>query len=399
MKRAYRKTDFVPGNTVRISRSGGEFFEHLRHIIRAARYEIHIQIYIWEPDETGREISRLLIEAAARGVAVYLILDAFGSVKLRKDKEWCRAWHDAGIRFRFFGEPLTGKKVNIGRRMHHKFVIVDGRRTIVTGRNIADRYNDMPGRDAWLDFAAFVDGPAAVHLRRIALLFWPRAQRFRIPVFPEWLELSPLGDVPVKIARNDFFRGIYEMYNSYLDAFERAESDITAVAAYFLPGRRMRMALQHAAGRGARVRLLFSRYSDVPLANHATQYLYSWLFRCGVEIYEWYSSIVHGKVAVVDQKWATVGSYNLNYLSALESVELNYIFWDEKVAGELRTVINRILDEESEKIRAENYNKNHSLLKQFKEWSAFVIFRSLLRFLLFFGGRHKAIPDKIEEEI
>lgn len=399
MNGALRKTNFIPGNTVRISRSGGEFFEHLCHIIRTARYEIHIQTYIWEPDETGTEISRLLMEATARGVSVYLVLDAFGSGRIRKNKEWLRAWHDAGIRFRFFGEPLAGKNLNIGRRMHHKFVIVDGRRTIVTGRNIADRYNKMPKHDAWLDFAAFVDGPVAVHLRRIALLFWPRAQRFRIPVFPEWIELSPLGDVPVKIARNDFFRGIYEMYNSYLDVFERAESDITAVAAYFLPGRRMRMALQHAAGRGARIRLLFSRYSDVPLANYATQYLYNWLIRSGVEIYEWYSSIVHGKVAVVDQKWATVGSYNLNYLSALESVELNYIFWDEKVADELRTMINSIMEEESEKIRAEKYNKNHSLLRQFKEWAAFVIFRSLLRILLFFGGRHKSIPDKVEEEI
>ncbi len=399
MSGGFRKSDFVPGNSVQISRKGSEFFDRLRTLIREAKFEIHIQIYIWETDTSGMEISRLLIEAAKRGVAVYVVLDAFGSAAFRRKKSWQEAWRKAGIRFRFFGEQFTGRKVNIGRRMHHKFIIADGRRTIVTGRNIADRYNDLPEKEAWLDFAAFVDGPVGMHLRRVALLFWPRPVRFKIPLFPEWLDLSPAGNVPVKIARNDFFRGIYEMYMSYLRTFENAKTDITAVAAYFLPGRRMRQALQSAAAKGARVRLVFSRYSDVPLANHATRYLYNWLLRNGVEIYEWKRNIVHGKVAAVDKKWSTVGSYNLNYLSALESIELNYVFWDEEVNTALRAMISGIMENECDKIDPASFQKKHTLYRKFREWLAFVFFRSMMRILLFFGGTHKSIPEPIAEDL
>lgn len=395
MKRKGEKIEsFIPGNDVVFLRKGSAFFHHLKEMINSAEREIHLQTYIWQDDDIGKEINEAVLAAASRGVEIFIMLDAYGSSSLRRNKAWQDQWDKAGIQYRFFGKLFTGRNLNIGRRMHHKIAVVDGRQTMVTGRNIADRYNDFDGKDGWLDFAVKVTGPVGVHLRKVAISFWPERLKGRIIDHPAWLDLTPSGAIAVKIAQNDWFRGIYEMNYSYRSAFSSARKEVVIVGAYFLPGRKIRRSLQRAVQKGARVRVIFSQHSDVPMANYATQYLYAWLLRNKVEIYEWTKSVVHGKVAVVDKYWLTVGSFNLNHLSALESIELNYIFKHRPVAAEALQELNQIINEECEYITPEKFSKSHTLGKKLREWFAYRLYRVSLRILLLFGASWKYAPQR-----
>lgn len=81
-------------------------------------------------------------------------------------------------------------------------------------------------------------------------------------------------------------------------------------------------ALQHAARRGIEVRVIVPRVSDVPPVTWAGQHLYARLMRAGVHIHEWTRGILHNKSGLIDD-WATVGSYNFDYLSLRYNLEAN----------------------------------------------------------------------------
>jgi cardiolipin synthase len=130
------------------------------------------------------------------------------------------------------------------------------------------------------------------------------------------------------------------------------------------------------------------------MANFATQYLYAWLLRNNVEIYEWRQSVVHGKVAVVDNHWVTVGSFNLNHLSALESIELNYIFNDKPVASVALHELQQIIEHECDYVAPEKFVESHTVFRQLREWFAYRFYRVSLRVLLLFGASWKYVPQR-----
>lgn len=376
----------IPGNRVQLLRSGAATFQQMVDWIDAAQYEVQLQTYIFVNDETGALIQSALVRAAKRGVKVFLILDAYGSLELMRDNPWAQAWQEAGVVIKWFGRPFTGENINIGRRLHHKVLIIDGKRSLVGGFNIADRYNDMPGIPAWLDFGLLAEGPVAMHLRAIANRFWGTAT-IQPPAKPTWARLKPHGEVPVRILQNDWLRGIYELNTEYRHAFYHAKKEALIVGAYFTPGRRMRHSLQRAKLNGARVRVILSQRNDVWIAKYATRYLYSWLLRHGIEIYEWPTTVVHGKVAVVDAYWATVGSYNLNYLSAYESIELNYVVQHAATAASVQRQLEEIIATECERFTWDDFTRRRTLWNRIKEWIGYRTFRWMTRALLLVGRR------------
>ena len=384
---ANRLYQFTSGNETRLVRGGSGYFDLLEQLIRDAKHEIHLQTYIYADDLTGQRISAALIDAAGRGVQVYVLLDAYGSLELMRSGLMEQQWVEAGIHIRWFGRLFTGDNLNIGRRLHHKILVADGSHTLVGGMNIADRYNDIGDTPAWLDFALYAAGPVGVHLREVALNFWGRNPSENNKSDPSWLKAAVQGNVPVRIVQNDWLRGIFDISDEYRTALRHAKEEVTIVGAYFLPGRRMRRSLVQALGRGVSVRILLSRHTDVWLAKYATRYLYGWLLYKGFLIYEWPTSVVHGKVAVVDELWCTAGSYNLNHLSAYESIELNYVVRDNQLCKAVRSQLNDLLTKECEAITDEDFRRSRHWYSRMLEWAAYRFFRLTMRALMLIGRR------------
>jgi cardiolipin synthase len=374
---------YTGNNQIELLRGGKPFFDALETCIRLAREELHVQVYIFQMDETGTRVLGLLKDAVRRGVKVYLLADAFGSANL--SRKTIRNIRASGIRFRFFGRFFS-RNLSVGRRLHHKIIVADGKRFLLGGMNIADRYNDFPGQPAWLDFGVQVDGPLAWQARNRCQRLWEKKGWRRVKIQRE--QAHPQL---ARLVVNDWLRGKSEITTGLRRAIRRADHTIDLAAAYFIPTRRLMAVLRNAARRGVRVRILLGRSSDVLLAQRATRYLYNWMLSNGIEIFEWTPTVMHAKVVAVDGAWASVGSCNLNFLSLFESVELNLEIADTSFAQNLTTVFDEVLARECEQVTDQVYASHTRWTQRAADWLAYAILW-LLAHIFFFLDRKKDRP-------
>ncbi len=367
-------------NEISLVKSGDEYFNTLLRLIHQAHSLIHLQVYIFDLDETGKEIFNALKQAANRGVKVFVVVDAYASEQLSAKSVY--EWHQAGIYLKRFS-PLKNKRgYGLGRRLHHKIVWIDGEVSLIGGINIANKYSGFAGVQPWLDYAVLARGPIVNEVRKVCEEILPRRVVKRIPArFHLLSSPSKLGKVKVAITKNDWIRNKVEISYSYRHAIQYAEQDITIVASYFLPGNRVRRLLRKASERGVNVRVVLVGVSDVPLVRSAMRYLYDWLFRHRIEVYEWQPSVLHGKLMMVDDSWTTIGSYNLNALSDYGSLELNMEVVDSNFASAVKKDIEINVLPHCEKINATHFTQHKNPFKQFWRWLSYVSIRMALRIM------------------
>ncbi len=370
-------------NRARLVHGGQDYFAEMTTMIRAATRHIHLQTYIFDDDETGNMIADELAAASAREVKVYIMLDGYASRHL--PQAFIQRLVDAGINFRFFEPILRSKRFYFGRRMHHKILVVDGRYSLVGGINISNRYNDLPGEPAWLDWAVATEGEASYELFKVCLEFWYKsARRARVIVaanpplsFPkEW-------NCAVKVRRNDWVRRQNQISRSYIEMFNRAEDHIIVMSSYFLPGQVMRKQLVRAAARGVKISLVLAGTSDVPVAKYAERFIYRWMLRKGIRIYEYPKCVLHAKLSTYDNKWVTVGSYNVNNISAYASVELNLDILDEDFANQADETLQKIIARDCIGI-TDSYMKTYSLVERFLQWWSYEVYRFMVYLFTFY---------------
>ena len=159
------KSEYTQHNTVKLLRGGKAYFDALFELIDNAKNSIQLQVYILEEDPTGTDVSEHLIGAANRGVKVQILVDGYASRSL--SNTFIKKMKDNNIHFRHFEPLLKSEKFYFGRRLHHKILVTDGIYALVGGINISDRYNDTPGKSAWLDWAIRVKGDASYELHKI----------------------------------------------------------------------------------------------------------------------------------------------------------------------------------------------------------------------------------------
>ena len=377
-------------NKVKLVRGGKPYFDCLLEMIAAARESIHLQMYIYSDDETGKMVANSLKEAVKRNVQVYLLADGYASRTL--SRSLIGDLQAAGIHFRFFDPLFKSRHFYFGRRLHHKIVVVDAVYALVGGINIADRYNDMPGERAWLDFALYIHGEASKQLCVLCWKIWNN--------FPQHLGTTPCEQrqasfsfnpaeiTGVGMRRNDWVRRRNEISTSYVDMFRTAHSHITVLCSYFLPGSIIRRQLSAATKRGVRIKVITAGISDVPLAKYAERYMYDWLLRNGIELYEYQSAVLHAKIAVCDGEWMTVGSYNINNVSAYASIELNMNVLGSELAKETEKTIQQIIANDCIQITKESQVRSKTLLRQFTQWLSYELIRISL-YLGTFYFKHK----------
>jgi len=362
------KPRFFGANRVELLQGGDELFPRMCDAIAAAQREVWLATYIFHDDSASRGVADALVAAAARGVAVHVVVDGFGSMAtLPTVRSWFVA---AGVRlevFRSLDRWWAWLQPGQLRRLHQKLCVVDESTAYVGGINIIDDRNDMNhgwGDAPRLDFAVELRGPLAAQVHAATRAMWARAHighgwrdemrllaRSETPV-EQGLKLlrslrtrearatrqpAAAASQPVRAAFvvRDNFRQRRAIERSYIDAIRSARRRVDIAVPYFYPGHGFRRALRRAARRGVAVRLLLQGKIDYRIAAMAARAMYDELRLHGVRIFEYTPAFLHAKVAVVDDDWSTVGSSNIDPLSLLLNLEANVVVRDAGFAAAL----------------------------------------------------------------
>lgn len=384
-------------NKVRLVHGGQDYFSTIVQLIDQAQSTIHLQTYIFDGDETGRMVADALLRAAGRKVQVFILLDGYASQHL--SRSIIREWKEAGIRFRWFWPLFKSRHFYLGRRLHHKVIAVDAAWGLAGGVNISDRYNDIGGQKAWLDRALLVEGQAALKLHIVCRDMWTKAywnkgvsKKDQFPWVPG---ITPKEECMVRVRQNDWVQGKNEISRSYLEMFRQAQSRVIVLSAYFLPGNILRKQMAQAAKRGVVIKIIVGSISDVRISRLAEQYMYRWLFRNNMQVYEYQDTILHGKMAVYDGVWMTNGSYNVNKISAYASVELNMDVRNNDFAVSVEEELEAIIRDHCVQIIPENYFHHNGPFKRFLQQVAYETVRILFfLFTFYFKQEKEAGPRK-----
>jgi len=366
------KTISTP-ETISLVHSGADYFSRLEQIIIAAKTEIHIQTYIFDYDNIGKKIITTLIEAASRNIKINILIDGFGSFSF--PDEVMKDLNKIGINIRYFSPFFSANSFYIGRRLHHKIVVVDAKTALIGGINIADKYLGTETANPWLDYAVEIyDAKIATSLQQLCRDTYFKKRFIRRKeiksIFGTYEELT------ISILQNDWLKRKNEVYNAYLNKIGNAKKEIVIVGSYFLPGKRLTKSLKNASSSGVKIKLILSGISDVPLARRASCHLYSKLLSYNIELYEWEKSILHSKVAVIDANWTTIGSFNLNNLSSYASIEMNVGIDSDKFANNYLLHLNTII-EQCERVTPEILKLKYNFYSKLTNWTSYWIARMI----------------------
>jgi cardiolipin synthase len=273
---------------------GREAYPRMLEAIAAARATVYLEIYSFSPNGWGRQFLDALVDAAARGVKVRVIIDGWGS--LLGGRSVKARLNAAGCECKIYNRFLSLFVLRL-RRDHRKILLVDDEVAFLGGINIGDEYATDEKRAGWADLALQIRGPAALRL----------GKRLRDEKIGPWA-----GGVHIYLSSES---GGRKLRKRYLKAFAGAQKVILVAHAYFLPDAGLIRALRGAARRGVAVKLLLAGRTDVPFIRAATMSLYRRLLVAGVQIFEWTSSVLHAKAATIDHHRFLVGSFNLDPLS------------------------------------------------------------------------------------
>ena len=385
--------EFLGGNKLQLLTNGRAYFPALQHAFDAAQSEIYLETYIFNDDDTGRRIAAALVRAAGRGVRVHVLVDGFGSKGIFEQTRQLLA--AANIEVLIFGpktSPLTLRRNRL-RRLHRKLVVVDARVAFVGGINIIDDMHTPRHTPPRYDYAVRIEGPLVASVLEQTARLWHRvawASLKRGAQRHPQIDATARGTQHAVLVVRDNFRHRSDIEDAYLEALRGAHKEVIIANAYFFPGARFRHALRGAAGRGVRVVLLLQGRIEYVLLHYASRALYGSLLDAGVEIYEYHKSFLHAKVAVIDRRWATVGSSNIDPFSLMLAREANVVVDDLQFARELRR---SLLDhmKRGAKVVARHIWHRQPLWRRLLIWGAYGCAR-LLMGLVGYGGKRFDTP-------
>ncbi len=346
-----RPVKFTANNRITLLHCGAEYFPALIKAIEEAHFAVYLETYIFADDPTGREVSQALKRAAARGIRVYVITDWIGT-----GRHQCAKWHKelsaVGVYHRTFN-PWFKRGIS---RTHRKLCVVDCKVAFLGGLNINDDMLLDSDPEVVLpaprwDFAVRLEGPLVSAIHDEMTLQWERVdrvdfrtrwERFRENLSqPEGAGIKPAS---AALVVRDNLRNRLTIQKSYLRALGSARQSAWLANPYFAPNRKLRDALSAAARRGVQVTLVLG-VGQFALQDAVAQSFYPKLMKSGVRIVEYRKTQLHGKVAVVDDQWATVGSSNYDGLSLFINQEANIVVNDADFACALREHIEHAVSE------------------------------------------------------
>jgi cardiolipin synthase len=382
---------FLPGNAVDLLRSGREYFPALLEAIDAAEREVWIETYIFADDPSGNRIADALIAAAQRGAAVRVMVDGWGA----------RHYLTAGLqqRLRDGGVRLLKYRPEIApwqfrtyrlRRLHRKLAQVDGAVAFVGGINLIDDMNTPGHKPPRVDFAVRIRGPLLGLVVPTMQRLWEIVQMLQLDVDrddsdEESIEVERAGATTTKFVVRDNLRHRRDIERAYLAAIRTARQEIIIASAYFFPGIRFRRALIAASRRGVAVTLLLQARIEFRLLHYASRALYGQLIDAGIVIESYSQSFLHAKVAVIDDRWATVGSSNIDPYSLLMAREANVVVRDARFADQLRIELMAMIAQGATRVAPQAWAERGALAKGMC-WVAYGVVRVAMGFMGYGGN-------------
>jgi cardiolipin synthase len=362
-------THWTQGNQMQLLENGEEFFPRVFEAIAAARQEVMVETFILFEDKVGLQLHAALLKAAGRGARVDITVDGFGSPDL--SQSFIESLTSAGVRVHVFDPAprLWGWRTNVFRRMHRKIVVVDGTRAFVGGINYSADHLLDHGPTAKQDYAVDIQGPIvaqirgfavraiAAGLRSAAVVGQPRhvLQGFAPLTHPP----AAVGQMAAIFVTRDNRHHSYDIEKHYRIAIRGARQRVVIANAYFFPGYRLLREMRRAARRGVRVELILQGEPDMPIVKIAASLLYHHLITAGVRIFEYRARPLHGKVAVSDQEWSTVGSSNLDPLSLSLNLEANLVIRDHSFNRELTRKLDQLMHQHCHEVLAEELKESN----------------------------------------
>jgi cardiolipin synthase len=324
------------GNSVTIYYEDEQNYSAIVEAVEAAESHIHLEYYIFQPDDTGRHLRDLLVAKARAGVEVRLLVDFVGCWNW--PWEFRRSFRKGGIKVGWSLPvvPWRGRwQVNF--RNHRKLLVVDGLVGFTGSQNIGDEYRGRLAKYApWRDTHMRIVGPAVQQLQETFVEDWKYATGEELTADQYFPRPRRPGNQMVQVVQSGPDSNPRIMHHMLTAAVTAARSSVSIITPYFAPDTTMIVALQSAAYRGVRVRLLIPSASNHFVVLWAGRSFYLELAEAGVEIYEYEHTLLHSKVVIVDDECGFVGSANMDQRSFRNSFEITTILYDRDLAADLQ---------------------------------------------------------------
>ena len=365
-------------NKLELLSSGRKKFASLFSEIKKAKHHVHLEYFNFRNDSIGNALFNLLAQKAQQGVEVRAMFDAFGNMSNNKPlkKQQLKQLREEGIEIVSF-DPITFPYVNhVASRDHQKIAVIDGITSYTGGMNIADYYiNGLPEIGAWRDMHISIKGPASEELQKAFLFTWNKETqqhiegKFYFPIDNDSLKAFPQhAGGQVAIVQRIPNISPKAMRQAYVAAIDAAKYKVQIINPYFTPTRSVRRALKRAAARGVRVGIMIPGKSDITFTPDAAFYTANNLRKKGLHIYIYNGGFHHSKVMMVDDRFCTVGSTNLNSRSLRYDYEINAFIFDLSITDQLVQIFQQ--DKQNSTILTKEEYAKRSPWKRFVGWFA-----------------------------
>ena len=360
---------FTPNNNVKLLMSGKEKFADMFEAIRQAKSSVHLEYFNFRNDSIAGLLFELLREKRKEGVEVRAAFDGFGNDSNNQPlkKSHLSQLHADSIDIYEF-DPIRFPWVNhIWPRDHRKIVVIDGEIGYTGGMNVADYYlvgTEQVGE--WRDMHCRIEGPAVNELQRIFARFWKKLTKEELND-PKYYNAKPAGDKTVAIATREPNVTNKIMRQFYINALDGAKDSVKIVNPYFVPTPSVMKALKRCAERGVKIDIIMSSKYDVPLVPDVVYYNLRKLMKRGAHIWRYRPGFHHSKIMMVDGRYCTVGSTNLDARSLRFDYEINALIIDQEVTRQLEDKF--IEDTKNcDYLSEEEYQKSRSSWQRFRGW-------------------------------
>ncbi len=335
----------IGGNRAELLLNGDQIFPAMLTAIRRARATITFANFIFEDGAIAQEMTAALAERCRAGVRVHVLLDAVGSSQM--PRRYRTELTEAGCRFAWFHSlnPFALKRIN--HRNHRRILVVDGRVGFTGGIGVGTDWTG-DGREVghWRQTDVRVEGPVVRLLQAAFAENWRDATGTLLGGDAYFPPAERRGELAIQSVKSSPASGSAEAYLLFLLAIDGARSSIYLTNPYFVPDSAMADALVRAAKRGVQVSVITAGATQgvldrlVRRASHAH---YARATKAGVKMYEYGPALLHAKTLVVDARWVSIGSANLDNRSFALNNELNVVFLDPGIATRLIAVFRQDL--------------------------------------------------------
>ena len=369
---------FTHENSVNLLTSGKEKFADMFEKIRQAKSSIHMEYFNFRNDSIANLLFDILREKRKEGVEVRCLFDGFGNDSNNQPlkKEHLKKLREDSIEIYEF-DPIRFPWVNhIWPRDHRKIVVIDGKIGYTGGMNVADYYlvgTEQVGE--WRDMHCRIEGPAVNELQTIFIRMWKRVTNEEL-TDAKYFQGEVVGDKMIGIANREPHTSNEIMRRFYVKALDSAKDSVKIVNPYFAPTSSVIKALKRCAERGVKMDILISSKYDVPLMPDVVIYNMKKLAKRGARIWRYRPGFHHSKIMMVDGKYCTVGSTNLDARSLRFDYEINALIIDPETTEQLQ---DKFIEDtkKCDYMSREDLKKCQNTWHKFKGW-----FGHLLTFVL-----------------